>query len=70
MTEKALKNIHTPVMVLPGENDIHPRRVAEMVHRLVPNCQWAEVRPHSEEPVKYTQRVLEFLAGVEANGHR
>jgi pimeloyl-ACP methyl ester carboxylesterase len=69
MTEKALKSIHTPTMVMPGSNDVHPRRVAEMVHRLVPNCQWAEVRPHSEEPAKYTERVLQFLAGVEANGH-
>ena len=41
MTEKALKSIHTPAIVMPGSNDVHPRRVAEMVHRLVPNCQWA-----------------------------
>ena len=68
MTEKALKGIRTPAMVMPGDNDVHPRRVAEMVHRLVPNCQWAEVRPHSEEPAKYSERVLKFLAGVEANG--
>ena len=69
MTEKALKGIHTPAMVMPGGNDVHPRQLAERVHRLVPNCQWAEVQPHSEEPVKYTERVLQFLAGVEANGH-
>jgi len=68
MTEKALKGIHTPAMVMPGNNDVHPRRLAEMVHRLVPNCQWAEVRPHSEEPAKYSERVLRFLSGVEANG--
>ena len=68
MTEKALKSIHVPAMVTPGNNDVHPRRVAEMVHRLVPNCQWAEVRPHSEEPAKYCERVLQFLVGVEANG--
>ena len=70
MTEKALKSVQVPAMVMPGGNDVHPRRVAEMVHRLVPNCQWAEVRPHSEEPAKYVDRVLQFLAGVEANGHR
>ena len=70
MTEKALKSIQVPAMVMPGSNDVHPRRVAEMVHRLVPNCQWAEVRPHSEEPAKYTERVLRFLAGVEADGRR
>ena len=69
MTEKALKSIHTPAMVMPGNNDVHPRRVAEMVHRLVPNCQWAEIQPHSEEPAKYSERVLQFLAEVEANGH-
>jgi len=68
MTEKALKSIHTPAVVMPGSNDVHPRLVAEMVHRLVPNCQWAEVRPHSEEPARYSERVLLFLAGVEANG--
>ena len=68
MTEKALKGIHTPAMVMPGDNDVHPRRVAELVHRLVPNCRWAEVRPHSEEPAKYSERVLRFLGEVEANG--
>ena len=31
----------------------------------MPNCRWAEVRPHSEEPEKYTKRVLGFLAEVE-----
>ena len=66
MTEKALKGIQVPAMVMPGGNDVHPRSLAEMVHRLVPNCQWSEVRPHSEEPDKYTERVLRFLAGVEA----
>ena len=67
MTEKALKSVSVPSMVMPGNNDVHPRRLAEAVHRLVPNCRWAEVRPHSEEPEKYTRRVLEFLAEVEAN---
>ncbi len=68
MTEKTLRSIHTPAIVMPGSNDVHPRRVAEMVHRLVPNCQWAEVQPHADEPAKYSERVLKFLAGVEANG--
>ena len=66
MTEKGLKSIRVPTMVMPGNNDVHPRRVAELVHRLAPNCRWAEVRPHSEEPEKYTERVLQFLATVEA----
>ena len=66
MTEKALKGIQVPAMVMPGNNDVHPRRLAELVHRLVPNCRWAEVRPHSEEPDKYVERVLRFLAWVEA----
>ena len=52
-------------MVMPGNNDVHPRGLAEAVHRLVPNCRWAEVRPHGEEPEKYTKRVLGFLAEVE-----
>jgi pimeloyl-ACP methyl ester carboxylesterase len=68
MTEKSLKSIQVPAMVMPGNNDVHPRRLAEMVHRLVPNCRWAEVRPHSEEPERYGERVLQFLATVEANG--
>jgi hypothetical protein len=54
-------------MVMPGNNDVHPRGLAQAVHRLVPNCRWAEVRPHSEEPEKYTKRVLGFLSEVEAN---
>lgn len=69
MTQEMLKGIRVPALVMPGSNDIHPRRVAEMVHRLVPNCQWAEIPPHSEEPAKYAQRVLQFLAEVEANSH-
>ena len=69
MTEKALKSVSVPAMVMPGNNDVHPRRLAEAVHRLAPNCRWAEVRPHSEEPEKYVGRVLEFLADVESNGH-
>jgi pimeloyl-ACP methyl ester carboxylesterase len=67
MPEKALKSIQVPAMVTPGNNDVHPRGLAEMVHRLVPNCRWAEVRPHSEEPEKYAKRVLQFLSEVEAD---
>ena len=67
MNEKTLKGIHTPTMIMFGNNDIHPRNVAQQVHRLIPNCQWAEVAPHSEAPDKYVRRVLEYLAQVEAN---
>ena len=66
-TEKMLKGINTPTIIMPGENDVHPRAVAEMAHRLVPNSQWGEVRPHSEEPEKYANRVLRFLSEVEAD---
>ena len=67
MNEKTLKGIHTPAMIMPGNNDIHPRSVAQQVHRLIPNCQWAEVAPHSEAPGKYVRRVLKYLAQVETN---
>ncbi len=67
MNEKTLKGIHTPTMIMPGNNDIHPRSVAQQVHRLIPNCQWAEVAPHSEAPAKYVRRVLEYLAQVESS---
>jgi pimeloyl-ACP methyl ester carboxylesterase len=67
MSEKRLKAIRTPTLMMPGNNDIHPRRVAEQVHRLIPNARWAEVRPHAEEPEPYVDRVLQFLAEVEAN---
>jgi pimeloyl-ACP methyl ester carboxylesterase len=69
MTQEMLKNVRTPAIVMPGSNDIHPRNVAEQVHRLVPNSQWGEVPPHSEAPEKYVRRVLQFLAEVEANSH-
>jgi len=68
MSEKRLKGIRTPTLIMPGNNDIHPRRVAEQVHRLIPNAHWAEVRPHAEEPEKYVRRVLAFLSQVEASG--
>ena len=67
MSEKRLKDIRTPTLMMPGNNDIHPRRVAEQVHRLIPNAHWAEVRPHAEEPEKYVHRVLQFLSEVEAH---
>ena len=67
MNEKTLKGIHTSTMIMPGNNDIHPRSVAQQVHRLIPNCMWAEVAPHAEAPRKYVRRGLEFLEQVEAN---
>ena len=68
MSEKRLRGLRTPTMLMPGNNDIHPRRVAEQVHRLIPNARWAEVRPHAEEPDTYVHRVRQFLAEVEASG--
>jgi pimeloyl-ACP methyl ester carboxylesterase len=62
MSEKRLKGIRTPTLMMPGNNDIHPRSVAEQVHRLIPNAHWAEVRPHTEEPEQYVYRVLQFLS--------
>ena len=67
MNEKILMGIHNPTMIMPGNNDIHPRSVAQQVHRLIPNCRWAEVAPRAESPQKYARRVLEFLAQVETN---
>ena len=67
MSEKSLRELRTPTLLMPGNNDIHPRRVAEQVHRLLPNARWAEVRPHAEEPDKYIDRVRQFLAEVEAS---
>ena len=68
MSEKCLRGLRTPTLLMPGNNDIHPRRVAEQVHRLIPNARWAEVRPHAEEPDTYVHRVRQFLAEVEASG--
>jgi hypothetical protein len=53
---------------MPGYNDVHPRAVAEMAHRNVSNSQWGECKPHSDEPEKYANRVLQFLSEVEAGG--
>ena len=68
MSETRLRGLRTPTLLMPGNNDIHPRRVAEQVHRLIPNARWAEVRPHAEEPDTYVYRVRQFLAEVEASG--
>jgi hypothetical protein len=38
MSAKRLKGMRTPTLIMPGDNDIHPRRVAEQVHRLMPNA--------------------------------
>ena len=37
-----------------------------MAHRLVPNSQWGECKPHADEPEKYGKRVQQFLSHVEA----
>ena len=57
-----LGSIRVPTMIMPGYNDVHPRAVAEMAHRHVPNSQWGECKPHSDEPEKYAKRVLQFLS--------
>ena len=67
-TKRMLRSISVPTMIMPGYNDVHPRTVAEMTHRQVPNSQWGECKPHADEPEKYARRVLQFLAEVEANG--
>lgn len=71
MTKEMLKAIRTPtlVMVMPGYDYLCPRSVAEQVHCLVPNCQWAEIPRYAEAPEKYVQCVLQFLAEVEAKRH-
>jgi pimeloyl-ACP methyl ester carboxylesterase len=61
VTADMLKGIRTPALVMPGNDDIHPRGLAELVHRLIPNCRWGEVGRPTEEPEKYLRRVLEFL---------
>ena len=66
MSAKRLQGIRTPTLMKPDNNDIHPRCVAEEVHRLISNALWAEGRPHAEEPDKYVRRVLQFLSEVEA----
>ena len=60
MSAKRFKGMRTPTLIMPGNNDIHPRRVAEQVHRLMPNAHWAE------EPDTYVHRVLQFFSEVEA----
>ena len=67
MREQRRKGLRTPTLMMPGHNDIHPRSVAEQVHRLIPNAHWAEVCPHAEEPEPYVRRVLQFLSEVEAS---
>ena len=43
-TVEMLKGIRTRTLVMPGNNDIHPRRVAELVHRLY-QLSWGVVPP-------------------------
>ena len=67
-TKEMLNSISVPTIIMPGYNDVHPRAVAEMAHRNVSNSQWGECKPHSDEPEKYANRVLQFLSEVEAGG--
>jgi pimeloyl-ACP methyl ester carboxylesterase len=66
MTKDFLKSVRAPPLIMPGNNAIHPRGLAQQLHQLVPNSQWAEVAPHSEAPDRYVRRVLQFVAEVEA----
>ena len=66
MTAEMLKGIRAPTLVMPGHDDVHPREIAESVHRLIPNSRWAEVPPHPEAPDKYVTRVVQFIAEVES----
>ena len=66
MTEDMLRSVEAPTLVMPGHDDVHPREVAEAIHRLIPNAGWAEVLPHSEVPGEYIRRVGQFVAEVEA----
>ena len=63
-----MSSIRVPTMIMPGYNDVHPRAVAEMSHRHVPNSQWGECKPHADEPEKYARRVIQFLSEVESIG--
>ena len=65
MTAEMLNGVQVPTLVMPGHDDVHPREIAESVHRHIPNSQWAEVPPHSEAPDKYVKRVVQFIAEVE-----
>ena len=66
MTLETLGRIRVPTLIMPGYDDLHPRSVAETIHRNVPNSQWAEVRAPTEAPDQFVQRVAEFIAGAEA----
>ena len=66
MTVEMLKATTVPTLITPGHNDRHPREVAELVHRLIPNSQWAEIPPEVENSEKYVHRVSRFIADVEA----
>lgn len=46
MTERALKGIFTVAMVMPENNNVHPRLGTGSVPSLGSNCHWEEVRPH------------------------
>ena len=64
MTEEALKGIRTPTMIMPGYNDIHPRTLAERVHRLAPTAN-GEKRRHtvtlpSNMPSEFWSSYLSF----------
>ena len=72
MTEEMLKGLRTPTLIFPGHDELHPRYIAERIHRLIPNARWAEIpsntydAEHHEKPELYVERVLQFLAEVEA----
>ena len=45
MTAEMLKGVRRPTLVMPGNDDIHPRPLAELVHRLVPQLPVGRGRP-------------------------
>ena len=41
-TEEELKSIQVPMVIIPGDDEVHPRAVGENLHRILPH---SELRP-------------------------
>jgi hypothetical protein len=44
MNKEMLQSVRVPTLIMPGNNDIHLRGLAQQLHRLIPNSQWGRSR--------------------------
>lgn len=65
-TEDELRQIEVPAIIVPGNDDIHPRAVGEGLHRILPKSELASDLFTPEEVAQWMERGIEAYAAERA----